>query len=1193
MAADGRTGVRLSVASQFFNNADVDTLVASGEYSAEDSTSEKVIDLLNQAQLEKENKLNCLKQVQEFIVNKDPTLLDNFLDEILVFQQDRSADVRRFVVGFIEEACKKDIELLSKVQNTLAFMLNDDNVAVQKRVMLCVTQLYKFALQYICKHKAVSEEVEHMWELLIQIKEQIIDMLESENDGIRTHAIKFIEMLVLVQSLKSQDSESLKKGEADISLEIVPRNHPLIKMTELREEGGSMLETLLTLIASHTISSVNLMAALGSLSAIARQRPAFMAIVVQAFESLHANLPTSLSKSQVSSVRKNLKLHLMSLLKHPSSVEFLPQITTLLTDLGASQAELQRNMPKPSTEKRRPEPEAAISSKKQKIDTEEIETMSTSDAVEMTAQDIIPRLNKETVTDLVLVSMLALPDSIPSHFHDTYTPIAAAGGQAQVVHLARLLATQMNAAKVGKGYERMEALRKAQNDPSMKESEIMSIPVIGGGSSWGNNGAGNEENSMFMYGQAKPDEDSALKRMLGGHFDATKEKRPLDTKKTPFVPKEPPVPQLRMRKIKPFKLFDVTRILNPAERQRMMTCAVNRILAAENSAARSGVIQERINVVVSLVTQLGGEIKTVLQEFIQEDIRARYDLLMAWLYQEYSAYQVDAMEDDSESSQAYSDCLLNLMDGLYSKLDPKDKLFTRILLDIPSLTDGAVMAVRMYCEDLERLQVGFSTIRELILKRPATQLQLLETLLELTTNEKEQVRVQAIHSAKKLHIRPELAEHIENYALGSLQQLLADHPPAPPGQDPDEEVAPGEWTDDTIKLCLYLYLALLPQNHKLFHELAQVYTASSQIIKRIILRHLEHPVRAIGMASPELLQLVENCPTGAETLIARILNIITDKAVPTAELVKRVKELYHKRVSDVRFLIPVLTGLKKQEIIAVLPKLIKQSPSVVKEVFNRLLGCFHSDSKVSATSPLSPSELLVALHQIEAKSDMKSVMKASSLCFAEKTIYTQEVLAVVLQQLMEMNPLPTLFMRTVIQSLSICPRLVGFVMNILAKLITKQVWKQPKVWQGFVKCCQMTKPQSFSVLLQLPSRQLESVFEICPELKENLVAHVQSFTPHQRAHIPRSLLQILEKDTKKDEKKPKLEKLDKEQIDPEEQEDSTKDDKSPKRSRSHTRESLKDKKKSRRSRSRSRSRSPRRKKEKSAGEESASEGEIN
>ena len=42
----------------------------------------------------------------------------------------------------------------------------------------------------------------------------------------------------------------------------MPRNHPLVKMTELREEGGSTLESLLTLIASHTISRLDLTAAL-------------------------------------------------------------------------------------------------------------------------------------------------------------------------------------------------------------------------------------------------------------------------------------------------------------------------------------------------------------------------------------------------------------------------------------------------------------------------------------------------------------------------------------------------------------------------------------------------------------------------------------------------------------------------------------------------------------------------------------------------------------------------------------------------------------------------------------------------------------------------------------------------------------------------------------------------------------------
>lgn len=64
---------------------------------------------------------------------------------------------------------------------------------------------------------------------------------------------------------------------------------------------------------------------------------------------------------------------------------------------------------------------------------------------------------------------------------------------------------------------------------------------------------------------------------------------------------------------------------------------------------------------------------------------------------------------------------------------------------------------------------------------------------------------------------------------------------------------------------------------------------------------------------------------------------------------------------------------------------------------------------------------------------------ATNLCFAERNVYTSEVLAVVMQQLMEQNPLPMLLMRTVIQSLTMYPRLGGFVMNILSRLIVKQV----------------------------------------------------------------------------------------------------------------------------------------------------------
>ncbi|ERE51442.1 symplekin, partial [Cricetulus griseus] len=134
----------------------------------------------------------------------------------------------------------------------------------------------------------------------------------------------------------------------------------------------------------------------------------------------------------------------------------------------------------------------------------------------------------------------------------------------------------------------------------------------------------------------------------------------------------------------------------------------------------------------------------------------------------------------------------------------------------------------------------------------------------------------------------------------------------------------------------------------------------------------------------------------------------------------------------------------------------------------------------------------------------------TNLCFAERNVYTSEVLAVVMQQLMEQSPLPMLLMRTVIQSLTMYPRLGGFVMNILARLIMKQVWKYPKVWEGFIKCCQRTKPQSFQVILQLPPQQLGAVFDKCPELREPLLAHVRSFTPHQQAHIPNSIMTVLE-----------------------------------------------------------------------------------
>uniref|UniRef100_A0A8C5E4W0 Symplekin n=1 Tax=Gouania willdenowi TaxID=441366 RepID=A0A8C5E4W0_GOUWI len=1065
------------------------------------TTSERVVELLNQAALKpSDEKLTVLKQVQELIINKDPSLLDNFLDEMIAFQTDKSIEVRKFVIGFIEEACKRDNELLLRLIANLNMLLKDESVNVVKKAILTLTQLYKVTLQCLVRSKTLSDMQEACWDLVTQMKGDVLSSLDSENDGIRTHAIKFTESLIITLSPRTSDSDTPKRQEGDISLDKVPKDHSYIRYDVLCEEGKSALDKLLKFMVHPAISSINLTTALGSLATIARQRPMFMSEVVQAYETLHANLPPTLAKSQVSSVRKNLKLHLVAVLKHPCSLEFQGQISTLLLDLGMPQSEITRFTPEGREQRKRPRHEQYTEGKKVKMepieDDEDKEEPAPNSApkpsappvaqsaIDVTAEFLHPLLTPENVANLVLISMVYLPDVMPASFQATYTPVESAGKDAQIKHLARLMATQMTAAGIGPGQEEDVGKEEDNDEDSVSKDRLIKrkLPPMG-------------------LGQAIS--------VVGGYSDKVSSDAAPATKRLP----EPIVPTAQTKlsaaggRKKVFRLSDVVQPLSEAQIDQLTSKAVKRILHSEKAIAQSGMSHVRVKLLSRLVTQFEGMMKEEVLEFILADIRSRSELAFSLLYQEYNTYLSQLPTGLLDS---YDQCLYTLLSSLQEKPEQRDGLFTKLVLEAPLITESALEVIRRYCEDDSRVYLGMTTLKELIIKRPSRQFQYLHVLLDLSSHEKEKVRTTALAFLKRMYEKDQLRDYIEKFALTYMQLLVHPNPPSLLfGADKDTEVA-APWTEETVRQCLFLYLSLLPLNHQLVHELASVYTEAIADIKRSVLRAIEQPIRGMGMNSPELLLLVENCPKGAETLVTRCLHILTDKVPPSPELVERVRDLYQKRVPDVRFLIPVINGLEKNEVIQALPKLIKLNPIVVKEVFNRLLGTQHSEGS-SSVSPLTPGDLLIALHNIDStKCDMKSIIKATNLCFGEKNVYTSEVLAVVMQQLMEQSPLPMLLMRTVIQSLTMYPRLIGFVMNILSRLILKQVWKYPKVWEGFVKCCQRTRPQSYSVLLQLPAAQLTSVFERCPELREPLFHHVQSYTPHQQAHIPNSIMAVLE-----------------------------------------------------------------------------------
>ncbi|XP_062844491.1 symplekin [Trichomycterus rosablanca] len=1091
-----------------------------GDAAIDMTTNERVVELLNTASLKStDEKLTILKQVQELIINKDPTLLDNYLDEMLAFQSDKSVEVKKFVIGFIEEACKRDNELLWKLIANLNNWLTDEGVNVVKKAILTFSQLYKVALQWLVRTRSISETQESCWVMVTQMKDQVLALLDSENDGIRTHAIKFTESLIIALSPRTADSDVPKKQEGDISLDKVPKDHSYIRWDVLSSEGKSALDKLLEFMVHPAISSINLTTALGSLATLARQRPMFMSEVVQAYETLHANLPPTLAKSQVSSVRKCLKLHLMSLLRHPSSIDFNSQISTLLLDLGMTQAEITRIVPAASVQRKRVRHEPYSEGKRIKIEPALIEddedkeesvpvaapkpsaTTGSQSAIDLTAEFLLPLLTPDNVANLVLISMVYLPDVMPASFQATYTPVESAGTDSQIKHLARLMATQMTSAGLGPGLEQCKARgeeKGGEGDAEAGESTSKDPIII-------------RKVSAVSLGQAIS--------VVGSSYKTQAAEDTPQTKKLPepiLLTTQSKAPGTSGRK-KVFRLADVVQPLSESHLEKFTGMAVKRILQAEKTIARSGMSHVRVKLLARLMTQFDGTLKEHVLSFILEDIRNRSDLAFSLLYQEYNQY---LSQLPSGSLESYEQCLIVMLSGLQERPEQRDGLFTKLVLEAPLITESALEVIRRYCEDESRVYLGMTTLKELIYKRPSRQFQYLHVLLDLSSHEKEKVRSTALTFIKRMYEKEHLRDYIEKFALNYMQLLVHPNPPSLLfGVGEDTEVA-SPWTEETVRQCLYLYLSLLPLNHRLVHELAAVYTEAIADIKRSVLRVIEQPIRGMGMNSPDLLLLVENCPKGAETLVTRCLHILTDKVPPSPDLVKRVRDLYHKRVPDVRFLIPVINGLEKKEVIQALPKLIKLNPIVVKEVFNRLLGTQHSEGS-SSMSPLTPGELLVALHNIDSnKCDMKSIIKATNLCFVEKNVYTSEVLAVVMQHLMEQSPLPMLLMRTVIQSLTMYPRLGGFVMNILSRLIPKQVWKYPKVWEGFVKCCQRTKPQSYTVLLQLPPAQLVSVFERCPEMREPLLQHVRLFTPHQQAHIPSSIMAILEANSRVPEPEP-------------------------------------------------------------------------
>lgn len=86
-----------------------------------------------------------------------------------------------------------------------------------------------------------------------------------------------------------------------------------------------------------------------------------------------------------------------------------------------------------------------------------------------------------------------------------------------------------------------------------------------------------------------------------------------------------------------------------------------------------------------------------LLEFILEDFRARFDIATAWLFAEYSI--AEGYLHSRQIPSKYNRCLTELMLGAKASLNPRDRLFSKLVLEAPKVTPEALEIIRSYCRD--------------------------------------------------------------------------------------------------------------------------------------------------------------------------------------------------------------------------------------------------------------------------------------------------------------------------------------------------------------------------------------------------------------------------------------------------------------------------------------------------------------
>ncbi|ULT86237.1 hypothetical protein L3Y34_006132 [Caenorhabditis briggsae] len=1032
-----------------------------------------------------DKKLTCLSTAMHLLIdpNISNNVLDNFLTEMLEFAELNDYRIICLIIDFLQKASAKDLTICNKaVERYNFYLIPNDNIShnesVIKRVVVASTSLYPVVLEFAIMDK--NDKAESCWEAFNLLKSRICNLVNDPHEGIRTVTVKFLEALILCQSPAPKEMSAEWAKEANtrfhkISLSDIPRSHRFLSIHKAQLEAEQNFTALITQTTVADITSQNLIAVIECLCMISRCRPLWEEAMPRVFEvikTLHSNVPAMLSKGQVKFLRKSFKSNLLRFLKIPASVNpqynLQPKIMGMLTNyLGASAREVNQSIPpdliKSPTPARATFAEPAAKRAKvnnpiyddddegegSEASTSKAKMDARTQAIDITAKYILERLNHDTVNNLVKIALFTLPEEMPAAFASSYTPIANAGTESNRKELSELMAAQMVHKEVGPGYEWLVQKRRKEHEAKTK--------------------ARNEGIAIAPTPHHEPNTR-------------------MPVVKQPAAPEKAPVAQ---KAKKAFNLVEETEKIDAKGAAELFELAYDSVLDAERRANAGGAGKIYMKLVVRLTTRFWEDCtpyENKFVEFILADHKKRFDLAHLWLCELYAQYQgysncalriKDAIANQDGMTQPqrlerYDNAVCKIMDEMLERNLQKETIFYKLLLEIPLLTPNAMCRLQNVCLGKDN-ETGMFMLRETLMVRNRQRPQLLQFLFSLCFMDRPEVHKGCMDVVKELSHLPFIRSSLCDQARMQLNDCLEEKPPAymrKPG-------APEEWTDEIYKNSLSVYSILMPVDPTLLLPLAAVYAKSTNMFKRSILRVLEPVMRQLSQES--VISLIVDCPHGAETLVARLVVLISERDRPSQELIQKLKILHDERKMDIRALLPIIFGLEKEEVMQLIPTFIFKTEyqKSVSTLFRKIYTA--RDFKTGELN-FDPVDVIQRYHKIEPKDDHEAELLVNNLeSLFDPAVLKPDLASKGIEAIFKWEQVPFLFLHSLYTLYHKFKTFDSFVANLFYKVTEKKMYQQSDRWKkAFFKCIREMKAKAYPAVLILIS------FEEYEELKAEL-----------------------------------------------------------------------------------------------------------